>query len=70
MARPIARLVFAVLLAFLGWGNRSTFDGALITGADFRDAILDKAQIRELCQRASGVNIQTGMAKRASLGYV
>ncbi len=69
MARPIARLVFAVLLAFLDWGNRSTFDGALI-GADFRDAILDKAQIRELCQRASGVNIQTGMAKRASLGYV
>jgi len=25
-------------------------------GADFSDAILDRAQIKELCQRASGVN--------------
>ncbi|NEP78948.1 MAG: pentapeptide repeat-containing protein [Okeania sp. SIO3C4] len=46
----------------------STFDGVDITGADFTDALLDGAQIRKLCQQATGVNSKTGMETRYSLG--
>lgn len=46
----------------------STFDGATIAGADFSDAILDRIQELRLCQSASGVNSQTGVATRDSLG--
>ncbi|ERN42734.1 putative low-complexity protein [Rubidibacter lacunae KORDI 51-2] len=46
---------------------RSTFDGTDITGADFSGAILDGAQVRELCERASGRNSQTHIDTRASL---
>lgn len=46
----------------------STFQGVNITGADFTDAMLDGAQIKELCQIASGINSQTGINTRDSLG--
>jgi len=47
---------------------RSTFEGADITGADFSDAIMDGAQVKELCTKASGINSQTGIFTRDSLG--
>ena len=47
---------------------RSTFEGADITGADFTDAIMDGAQVKELCTKASGINSQTGISTRDSLG--
>jgi uncharacterized protein YjbI with pentapeptide repeats len=47
---------------------RSTFDGVDITGADFTDAIMDGAQVKELCKIASGINSQTGVFTRDSLG--
>ena len=47
---------------------RSTFEGADITGADFSDAIMDGAQVKELCTKASGINSKTGISTRDSLG--
>jgi uncharacterized protein YjbI with pentapeptide repeats len=47
---------------------RSTFEGVNITGADFTDAIMDGAQVKELCTKASGINSQTGVSTRDSLG--
>jgi uncharacterized protein YjbI with pentapeptide repeats len=47
---------------------RSKFDNVNIVGADFTDAILNGAQIKELCAKATGVNPKTGVATRDSLG--
>jgi uncharacterized protein YjbI with pentapeptide repeats len=47
---------------------RAIFNNVNLEGADFTDAILDKAQIKELCTKASGVNSQTGVETRDSLG--
>jgi uncharacterized protein YjbI with pentapeptide repeats len=47
---------------------RSTFSGAKIAGADFSEAILDGAQVKELCQTATGTNSQTGITTADSLG--
>jgi len=46
---------------------RSTFDFTKIVGADFTDALLDGAQVKWLCRKASGVNSQTGVSTRDSL---
>ncbi len=47
---------------------RTIFTDVDITGADFTDAVLDRLQIKELCAKASGVNSQTGVETRDSLG--
>jgi uncharacterized protein YjbI with pentapeptide repeats len=47
---------------------RSTFEDVNIDGADFTNAILDGAQVRQLCTVATGVNSQTGADTRESLG--
>ena len=56
-----AVLVEAILL-------QTNFSGTNITGADFTDAMLDGAQVKELCQHANGTNSKTGVATRDSLG--
>jgi uncharacterized protein YjbI with pentapeptide repeats len=48
--------------------TRSSFEDTKITGADFTDAIINRYQIKLLCQRAEGVNSTTGVATRDSLG--
>lgn len=46
----------------------SDFRDAKIEGADFTDALVDKAQQQAMCKYASGVNPTTGASTRKSLG--
>jgi uncharacterized protein YjbI with pentapeptide repeats len=46
----------------------SSFSGAIVTDADFTDALLDRVDQRALCREASGTNPVTGADTRLSLG--
>jgi uncharacterized protein YjbI with pentapeptide repeats len=55
-----------VLIGVIASG--SSFSKALIEGADFTDALLDRDDQRRLCRDADGINPTTGVSTFDSLG--
>lgn len=55
----------AVLTGAIASG--SNFSGATVTNADFSEALIDRADQRQLCQEAEGTNPRTGADTRLSL---
>lgn len=48
--------------------TRARFFEADITGADFTNALVDRYQVKLMCERAEGTNPTTGVTTRDSLG--
>ena len=46
----------------------STFKGSLIEGADFTNAVINRIQLKQLCEKANGTNSQSGQDTSYSLG--
>ena len=46
----------------------SSFDDALIEGADFTNAVLSRIQQKQLCSKADGKNSESGISTSYSLG--
>ena len=49
---------------------KSFFDGANIDGADFTDAVLDLAQVKSLCERATGKTAESLQCGGLNQSYV